>query len=194
MSHIEVSLHERSHALCHIALFGLEDVGKHLQVISTGTESLADDSINVVSLIKLLCQGKFWQQLLVTFICRTDESRDISAVELHGATHHLSIASKTELRTSVVVNLHVLVVVAHAKSETKVSCDVYVRLMQDSDILLRSVEQAWNAILVKGHQRSYTLRHTEIREYGLVHVVAKEYRTIGAQPFLTEENTRSMPP
>ena len=67
MCDVHVALHQLRHSGSQRALFGLEDVAEHLQVVASSPESLAHHSVELVAVVVLVCERKLWQQLVVAF-------------------------------------------------------------------------------------------------------------------------------
>ena len=148
-----VALGHSRKALPYLALLVAEDVGEHLYVVSSGTESLAHHGIEVAATAEVEGETEFRKQFAVSLVGLVLKTRHKLAGEVNGYLNHLSsmsghhhcaLAAEGEHRLCGIFYRHLLIVVAQTEGERETVEEVDVRLMIYADVPLRCAECAWH--------------------------------------------------
>ena len=193
MRHLDVLTRELHQFLPHLLLLGLEDVGEHLQVVATRTETLAHAGINLIPIVaELPTQCHLGQQLLIGGVVGTVEARTILVAAGHGLATHHSTVIEPEMAFGGIVNTMTLEIVAQTECKRERIGQAQGGLMVDAHIQLRRMEDTRHLVVAQADGVGNHWRHAHVLLDHGVHIVAKKYGAIGTQPLIMEDGTRGL--
>ena len=130
--------------------FSLEDVGKHLDVVSPCAIAFCSGEEDVASVaVEVVAQSDLRQQLVEVVACVAVEGRGegVSGFGSHYVCRHCHVGR------GVIVDAYVVVVVSESECGDESRCEIDVRLVEDGEVVVGSVEGA-RCLHVDGHAHS----------------------------------------
>ena len=94
------------------------------------------------------------------------------------------IDSQVELRTGVIVNLHLVVVITQTQGDLQTVVEPEVRLMIGSEVQLWCVEIARHPVVLERQHAGDRSRHAPLCHDKIAHLITKKYGSVGMQPLI----------
>ena len=179
MCHIDITAHSIPSVCIQLCL---KNVREHLYVVAPRPIALAEQRIQDIVVREPIAKCHFWKKLTESIRSVRVEPRYYFRRAAH--PHHL--CNQPHFRFRIITHSDIIIIITQPDGSGKTGRNMYVRLMKDADIQLRSAETAWNlhgkphvhASCPVDNRRSSRFGHSHVRK-------AFQYSFIDGSPYAT---------